>query len=284
MGRKGAGKSSLINLILGVPDDMPGAAQVTNGGASQITSYATFLGSLPVQVWDTPGLDEELDGHHLRNKIKDWLHLVSSSHCKKDLETERPYLMVPLAIQVVWCIRVGEITDPVAWQQFRAIYEECRCQGVITIVLINQVPMEAESDWEVPCENQLQRLGLSVGPGLLISVRSHDGVSSPEHKDDVRALSHLIRQHARSQNLPGGFTHKLDFGHPRGVDTFLTAHHGELTTFHSSFAYHHRIPSKILNSSADVVGWLSTPKARAIALSVTRIFAITCTYATALVT
>ncbi|KAI9568265.1 hypothetical protein HD554DRAFT_792453 [Boletus coccyginus] len=195
---------------------MPGAAQVTNGGTSQITSYATFLGSLPVQVWDTPGLDEELDGHHLRHKIKDWLHLVSSSHCKKDLETERPYLMVP-AIQVVWCMHVGEITDPVTWQQFRAIYEECCCQGVITIVLINQVPMGAGSDWEVPCEIQLHRLGLSVGP-VLMSVRSHGGVSSPEHEDDVKALSHLIRQHHdASQNLPGGFTLKLDFGHPRGL-------------------------------------------------------------------
>ena len=219
VGRKGAGKSSLINLILGVPDDLPGAAQVTNGGTSQIASYATLLGSLPVQVWDTPGLDKELDGDRVRDKINDWLHLVSSSHCEHDLETDRPHLNVPI-IQVVWCMHVGEITDPVAWQQFRAIYEECHRPGVTSMVLVNKVPMESASDWEVQCKTQLQRSGLSADSSLLKSVRTHRGVSSPEYEDDFETLSQHFCQHAlRIQNPKGDFT--LDLDHPHGVDTFL---------------------------------------------------------------
>ena len=204
-------------MILGVPDDLPGAAQVIDGSTSQITSYATLLESLPVQIWDTPGLDTTLDGHYVRDKINGWLLQVSSSHCKHDPATDRPYLNLP-SIQVVWCMHAGEISDPVAWQQFWAIYEECRCQGVIPMVLINQVPTQSPSDWEVQCKNQLQKLGLSAGSILLKSMRSHRGVSSPEYKADSQALSKLIRQHAL-QNLVGNFTVELDDLH--GVDTLF---------------------------------------------------------------
>ena len=188
-------------MILGVPDDLPGAAQVINGSTSQITSYATLLESLPVQIWDTPGLDKALDGRYVRDKVNHWLLQVSSSHCEYNWATDHPYLNLP-SVQVVWCMHAEEISDPVAWQQFGAIYEECGRQGVIPMVLINQVPTQSPSDWEVQCENQLQQLGGSV---LLQSMRSHRGVSSPEYKDGSQALSKLIRQHA-VQNLRADIT------------------------------------------------------------------------------
>ena len=204
-------------MILGVPDDSPGAAQVTNGSTSQTISYATLLESLPVQIWDTPGLHKTLDDHYARDKINDWLLRVSSSHRKHDQATDRPYPNIPGA-QVVWCMHAGEISDPVAWQQFWAIYEECRRQGVILMVLINQVPTQSPNDWEVQCENQLQRLGLSHGSVPLKSMRSHQGTSSSEYKDDSQALSQFIRQHAL-QNLRGNPT--LDIDYPHGVDTLF---------------------------------------------------------------
>ena len=194
-------------MILGVPDDLPGTAQATNGSTSQIISYATLLESLPVQIWDTPGLDNALDGHYVRDKISDWLLQVSYSHCS-------PYLGAP-SVQVVWCMDAGEISDPVAWQHFWIIYEECRRRGVILMVLINQVPTQSPSNWEVQCENQLQRFGLSGDSVLLKSMRSHRGVSSAGYKDDSQALCQLIRQHAL-QSLGGSLTLGLD--HPYGVD------------------------------------------------------------------
>ena len=204
-------------MILGVPGDSPGAAQVTNGSTSQTISYATLLESLPVQIWDTPGLDKALDGHYVRDKIIDWLLQVSFSHCKHDPATERPYLNVPSA-QVVWCMDAGEISDPIAWEQFRAIYEECGRQGVFSMVLIDQVPTQSPSDWEVQCENQLRRLGLSRDSVLLKSMWSHQGVSSPEYTDDSRTLCQLIRRHAL-QNLRGKLTPDLDY--PHLVDTLF---------------------------------------------------------------
>ena len=200
-------------MILGVPYDSPGAAQVTNGDTSQTISYATLLESLIVQIWDTPGLDEALDGRYVRDKVNDWVLQVSLSHRKHDLAIDHPYLNVPNT-QVVWCMDAEEISDPVSWQQFWIIYEECRHQGVISTVLINQVPTQSPSDWEVQCETQLQRLGLSGGSVPLRSMRSHRGVSSPEYKDDSQALSQLIRQHAL-QNVRDNPT--LD--HPHRVDT-----------------------------------------------------------------
>ena len=186
-------------MILGVPGDSPGAARVTNASISQTTSFATFLESLPVQIWDTPGLDKALDGHYVSVQINDWLLQVSSSHGKLVPTIDHPYLNIPSA-QVVWCMDAGEISDPVAWQQFGVIYEECCRQGVFSMVLVNRVPTQSPSDWEVQCENQLQRLGLSGGSVLLKSMRNHRGVSSPEYKDDSQALCQLIRQHAL-QNL-----------------------------------------------------------------------------------
>ena len=107
-------------MILGVPDDSPGVAQVTNGSTSQTTSYAILLESLPVQIWDTPGLDKALDGHYVKDKINDWFLQVSSSHGEGGPATDHPYLNVP-SVQVVWCIDAGEISDPVAWQQYWTI-------------------------------------------------------------------------------------------------------------------------------------------------------------------
>ena len=184
-------------MILGVPDGSPGAAQATNTSISQTTSYATLLESLPVQIWDSPGLDKALDGHYV-DKINNWFLQVSSSRGEHP-ETYRPSRNIPSA-QVVWCMDAGEISDPVAWQQFGVIYGACRRQEVFSMVLVNQVPTQSPSDWETQCENQLQRLGLSGGPVLLKSMRNHRGVSSPEYKDDSQALCQLIRQHAL-QNL-----------------------------------------------------------------------------------
>ena len=186
-------------MILGIPDDSPGAAQLTNGSTSQTISYATLLESLPVQIWDTPNLDKALDGHSVRDKINVWLLQVSLSHRRHSPATDRPSPNV-LSAQVVWCMDAGEISDPVAWEQYWAIYEECRRQGVVSMVLVNQLHTESPSNWEVQCESQLQRFGLSRGSVLLKSMRNHQGVSSPEYKDDSQALSQLIRQRAL-QNL-----------------------------------------------------------------------------------
>ncbi|KAG6374481.1 hypothetical protein JVT61DRAFT_4524 [Boletus reticuloceps] len=218
VGRKGAGKSALVNMILGVPDHLPGAAQVSDGGTLQITSYATQLGSLPAQIWDTPGFDKTLEGHHIEDKFNDWLLQVSSSHSKHDVETDHLYLNLKLPIiQVVWCMHAEEISDPAAWQQFQAIYAECRHRsGVTFMVLINQVSVQSPGNWEVQCQDQLQVLGLSASSGLLKSVRRHLGVSSPEYEDDAQTLSQLIRQHAL-QNHRGILT--LDLDH--GVDTLI---------------------------------------------------------------
>ena len=188
-----------------------GVTQATNGSTSQITSHATLLESLPVQIWDTPGLCNALDGHYVKDKINNWiLQVLASSRCGHDPEIDHPYFSVSI-VQVVWCMHAADISDPDLWQQFRAIYEECRRQGVISIVLVNQVPTPSPSDWEVQCENQLQKLGLSGGPVLLKSMRSHRGVPSPEYEDDSRALRQFIRQYA-VQNLGANFT--LDLGHP----------------------------------------------------------------------
>ena len=86
------------------------------------------------------------------------------------------------------------------------------------MVVINKVPMESASNWEVQCKNQLQQLGLSVGSSLLVGVRSHSRVSSPEYEDDFKALRQLIRQ-CGLQSLTGDFTLRLDYSHE--VDTFL---------------------------------------------------------------
>ena len=195
VGKKDAGKSSLLNMVLGVPDNSPRAAQVTDRSTSQITSYATLFGPFLLQIWDTPGFDNAQDGHYVKGKINDWLLHVSPSYCKDDLEADHPYLNTPIA-RVVWCMHAGELSDLDAWQQFRAIYEECHGRSrVISMILINQVSTQSPSDWEVQCENQLERLGLSAGSIHLKSVRSHRGVSSPEYEDGCHALSQLILPH-----------------------------------------------------------------------------------------
>lgn len=240
-------------MVLGVPDDTPGAAQVTNGfGGSTLrtTSYATLLESLPIQIWDTPGFDKALDTLHVRAKINGWLLQVLSSHCKENSETTSyPNELAPT--EVVWCMDAADINDPTAWQQFWAIHEEChRRRGVVSKIVINQVPTQSPSDWEVQCENQLQALGLSAGSVLLKSVRSHQGVTSSEYKDDSVALGQLIRQQAL-QHLPVG--HRLD--HPHGVNTLLNQTSNELIALYSSLTLlHASILAEVRSLLFDVVG------------------------------
>ncbi|KIK99587.1 hypothetical protein PAXRUDRAFT_822580 [Paxillus rubicundulus Ve08.2h10] len=204
-GQTGVGKSSLVNMIMGVEDSSLGGAQVSNDVrpcTENTTPYKAVFGGndLQWQLWDTRGLDEALDGATFMEKAVSWLR---GSQCERELKNvcgartsnvDRGQAM-PL---LIWCIRASKITVPVHWQQFCKAYVNYCGRKVKPVVVITQMNPKSEITlgWKEKCEEQLRKLGLTSLTGnlddLLVSVRTHDGPSTTEYKEDSQAVRGLI--------------------------------------------------------------------------------------------
>ncbi|KAH0832923.1 hypothetical protein J3R83DRAFT_11890 [Lanmaoa asiatica] len=198
VGQTGVGKSSLINMVMGIPDHSEAAARVSNDAqpcTSHTTSYPCVLTpGLRCQLWDTRGLDEVAVSYERRwtAKIIDRILQLPSQQARELKETlrDRTKLATPI---LVWCIDAAKIDVPILWRQFRRIYVEYCGRKAIPVVVVTQMPPNA-TGWEEMCSNQLQQLDLNDGMGdiPLLRVRKYHNLSSPEYVEDSQALRDLI--------------------------------------------------------------------------------------------
>ncbi|KAF9223729.1 hypothetical protein BS17DRAFT_115294 [Gyrodon lividus] len=200
-GQTGVGKSSLVNMIMGVGDEH--GAQVSNDVrpcTEKTTPYITKLegSSLQCQLWDTRGLDEASDDPSIMAMALSWFRGIPQCErelkdfCKERTKYDRGQTM-PLFI---WCIHASKITVPVHWQQFRKAYVDYCGRKVKPVVVITQMAPKFETDWREKCEEQLRQLDLKIVPGnpsdLLVRVRKHHGISSIEYREDSQAVRDTI--------------------------------------------------------------------------------------------
>ena len=199
VGQIGVGKSTLINMIVGIPDHSQVAARVGHS-ARPITLQNAFYScvlttGLRCWLWDTRGLDAEAD---------DDLMVKMARRIPQRSPTDSETIFV-------WCMQASKIDFPSSWKQFRVVYEEyCRVgKGVVPVIVVTQIGPGA-TGWELTCKNQIRQLGSRVGLYeidniLLLGVRKHRGASSPEYIQDSKALrDHLIQlaQNPPSHHLP----------------------------------------------------------------------------------
>ncbi|KIJ14948.1 hypothetical protein PAXINDRAFT_155835 [Paxillus involutus ATCC 200175] len=204
-GQTGVGKSSLINMIMGVEDGSFHCAKVSTDVrpcTEKTAIYTTMLegNSLQCHLWDTRGFDEVLDGATFMEKAVSWLR---GSQCDRELKNVCGARTGKLdgghaVTLLIWCISASKITVPVHWQQFYKAYVNFCRRKVKPVVVITQMNPKAEiaSNWKEICEKQL--LGLGITGDLLVRVRIHRGPSSTEYKEDSQAVRGLISRAARS--------------------------------------------------------------------------------------
>ncbi|KAH0833070.1 hypothetical protein J3R83DRAFT_12061 [Lanmaoa asiatica] len=209
VGQTGVGKSTLINMIRGVPDNTDGAAKVSNDArpcTTQTTSYSTSLETgFPCRIWDTRGLDEAADTHDRgwMTKIVDRIRQLAFQQARELKETlrDRTRLAIPI---LMWCIDATKIDVPIHWQQFRRVYVEYCERKAIPVVVITRMAPNA-TGWEDRCSNQLQRLDLGEGSNTvdvpLLRVRKYKDRSSTEYTEDSQALKDLISRLTSSRNV-----------------------------------------------------------------------------------
>lgn len=194
VGQTGVGKSSLINMIRGIPDHSQAAARVGRSARAvtlHTACYSSVLTTgLQCQLWDTQGLDATTDDHLIVHQTPEFIYYPTI---------------------FMWCIQTTKIDFPIYWQQLHKAYVEyCHKtpgrRKAIPVIVITQMAPNV-TGWELKCRNQIRQLGLRVGHYdidgvLLLRVRKHRGASSPEYTEDSKALRDHISQLAHNPPTP----------------------------------------------------------------------------------
>ena len=195
VGMTGVGKSSLINMIMGVPDGSKGAAQVSRDAypcTMLTTSYTCLLGTgLLCQLWDTRGFDEVTYGRTFMAKIVDRIRQLASQQARELKETLRNRTRVARPI-LMWCMDASKIEVDVCWEPLRRVYVEYCDRKVIPVLVITR-GLSRQNGWELRCREQLEQLDLGVDVPMLM-VRRHRNSSSLQYTEDAQALRDLISQ------------------------------------------------------------------------------------------
>ena len=193
VGQTGVGKSTAINMIMGIPDHSRAAALVGRS-ARVVTKYnacysCVLTSGLRCELWDTRGLDAATDED---------VNVTADDHLIARIAEQIPCL--PSGSIFIWCIQATKIDFPCSWQQFHKIYEEyCSVgRGPVPMIVVTQIA-SSESEWEPKCRDQIRQLGPRVGrydidDVLLLRIRRHRGASSTQYIEDSRALrDHISR-------------------------------------------------------------------------------------------
>ncbi|KAG9314842.1 hypothetical protein JVU11DRAFT_3938 [Chiua virens] len=205
VGRTGAGKNTLIDVITSAPDGLPSAIQLYDGSRDSTQkpiSYAAFLQECPLQIWDTPGFDKTSDTEQIKSSINKWIQHISSNQIHSEHGQDKPNhdLMSPI-IQVVWCMHASDIDDPDVWQQFCAVYAECHSRRILPLLVLNQITsMEPPTRLEMACKVKLRQLDLpapAILPRFLMGVRSYQDSSSCGYKEGCQTLREVIYCYVR---------------------------------------------------------------------------------------
>ena len=203
VGHTGVGKSSLVNTIMGVPDQSKAAARVSDDArpcTTHTTSYTFSLQTgLRCNLWDTRGIDEALGAQRLMANLVDRIRQLATQQARELKETlrNRTRLAIPI---LVWCIDAMKIDLEVYWQQFRKVYVEYCERKAIPVVVITRGPPK-KTEWELKCREELKWLDLGVDVPILM-VRKYHNPSSLEHVEDSRALRDLISKLATKSLFP----------------------------------------------------------------------------------
>ncbi|KAF9243439.1 hypothetical protein BU15DRAFT_59823 [Melanogaster broomeanus] len=207
-GQTGAGKSFLINMIMGVEDSATISAKVSGDVrpcTEKTTSYTTILGDNGLQcyLWDTRGVNEALHNAAFMATVRTWLRQAIGvlSECERDLKNackaSATHGKTPIFL---WCMVASQINVPFRWQQFRKAYAEYCGRKVTPVVVITRMRPNIEStDWRKTCKDQLRNLDFGTGSGNaddfhLVKVRERRSTSSTQYNEDSEALRDLLTQ------------------------------------------------------------------------------------------
>jgi len=201
VGQTGVGKSSLINMIMGVQDTDKKAAQVSTDArpcTEQTTSYPVLLEpNLQCRLWDTRGLNEAVeksDNRRLMAKVVDMLERIFQSKDQQEhelQETLRNHIDKQIKPILIWCVDAGKIGIPVPWVDFRRVYVGYCREKVIPVIVVTRMHPKT-TQWEEKCRGQLGDMNIR-----LIRVRDYGKQPSTGYEEDSKALKALVSEVAK---------------------------------------------------------------------------------------
>lgn len=169
-------------MIMGIPICAAQVSSNSDAGTKETNCYLALLGSgSRCRLWDTQGIIDPRPCSELIDRV-----------CQLSTKSS-------LSPILVWCMDASDLDDPLSWKQVCNIYMECYRRRVKPMMVITRA--DSAADWEAKCRDQLRQLYFEEGCEetnyTLGRVRNHDGVSSPEYKEDSLAVRDIIYRYAQ---------------------------------------------------------------------------------------
>ncbi|KAG6374513.1 hypothetical protein JVT61DRAFT_4557 [Boletus reticuloceps] len=192
IGRTGAGKSSLINMVRGIPDHSEAAAKVSHDARPCTAHTDTYSSSLEAGVrcrlWDTPGLDHLAASHYV-TRLVDRIRHQPASQQARPTEVTRDRNTTPKPIILVWCIDVmmPDILSQLGGKDGVNISSSSWGYPIFPYSGSGDTAVDLRlSTWKIP------RLSDTSSPSLLETLSlSQTSINSQGHKaaaDNIRAV------------------------------------------------------------------------------------------------
>jgi len=177
-GETGVGKSSIVNLIAG--HNVAKTSQNVNGCTMKATEYRLKAREMPINIWDTVGLEEPEMG------VNGYLPAI-----------EKAYALIQRLREVggvnllLFCIRGNRITTTTQ-SNYRLFYEVlCGKQvpvGLVITHLEREVNME---DWWVRNEKSIEKYGIKCAGHACVTGLPDNG----KYAKSREAMCDLLHQH-----------------------------------------------------------------------------------------
>ncbi|OAX34718.1 hypothetical protein K503DRAFT_671809, partial [Rhizopogon vinicolor AM-OR11-026] len=169
-GEVGAGKSSLINLIMG--SNVAITAAGTAGCTSRYTPYDVMIGEQCFKLWDTAGLYEGSEG------------VVPAATARKNLTAFLRGLDQAEGVHLlIYCVRgararaVGALLTN--YKIFPSVISDGKVPIVIVVTCLEDVRPQME-DWWNRNKNELAQLGIQFSGHACVTTLKDDPMESPD--------------------------------------------------------------------------------------------------------
>jgi len=197
-GETGAGKSSLINLIMG--DEVAATSYGADGCTLESTLYETDVRGYHLRIYDTVGLNEpHLGAEHYLSALEKAYRLVTALNHAGGVHL------------LVFCVRGGRITATTQ-HNYRLFYEFLCCRLVpVALVITNlesETPMEA---WWQRNSQEFTKFGINVmAHACVTSTPGYGNMYADKYENSKAIVSELLAkcatQHAYALETRTWFT------------------------------------------------------------------------------